>query len=92
MNWAQFKDPVSAMCLAGTVVISWALTEKVVGSSSFTVMTKYYSANSVTKIICHYSEFSETFKNSNIQYPTTSIISWKCCLAFWHSPVQIQGK
>ena len=23
MNWAQFKDPVSHVCLAGTVVASW---------------------------------------------------------------------
>ena len=31
MNWAQFKDPVSDMCLAGTVVASWSLTQEVVG-------------------------------------------------------------
>ena len=31
MNWAQFKDPVSHMCLAGTVVESWSLTQEVAG-------------------------------------------------------------
>ena len=33
MNWAQFKDPVSYMCLAGAVVASWSLTQEVTGSS-----------------------------------------------------------
>ena len=27
MNWVQFKDPASHMCLAGTVVASWSLTK-----------------------------------------------------------------
>ena len=35
MNWAQFKDPVSHICLAGIVVASWSLIQEVVGSSSF---------------------------------------------------------
>ena len=35
MNWAQFKDPVSHMCLAGTAVTSWSLTQEVAGSSSY---------------------------------------------------------
>ena len=39
MNWAQFKDPVSYMCLAGAVVASWPLTHEITGSSPFTVMT-----------------------------------------------------
>ena len=29
MNWVQFKDPVTHMCLAGTVVASWHLTQEV---------------------------------------------------------------
>ena len=33
MNWAQFKDPVSHMCLADTLVASWSLTQEVTGSS-----------------------------------------------------------
>ena len=44
MNWAQFKDPVPHMHLAGTVVASWSLTQEVVGLSSFTVMTNIFTA------------------------------------------------
>ena len=29
MNWVQFKDPVSHMCLAGAVVLSLTLTQEV---------------------------------------------------------------
>ena len=46
MNWAQFKDPVSHMCLAGAVVASWSLTQEVEGLSLFTVMTNVF-VNSV---------------------------------------------
>ena len=42
MNWTQFKDPVSHMCLAGAVVASWSLTEEVAGSSPFAVMTNIF--------------------------------------------------
>ena len=35
MKWAQFKDPVSHMCLAGTVIPFWCLTKKVWGSNPF---------------------------------------------------------
>ena len=31
MNWSQFKDPVSNMYLAGTVVASWSLRQEVAG-------------------------------------------------------------
>ena len=59
MNLAQFKDPVSHMCLAGAVVASWSLAQEVAGLSPFTVMTNIF----VTK----FAEFSERFrKNSNI--------------------------
>ena len=40
MNWAQFQDSVSHMCLAGAVVASWSLTEEVAGSSP--VNDKYF--------------------------------------------------
>ena len=50
MNWGQFKDPVSHMCLAVTVA-SWSLMQEVAGSSRFTVMTNI----SVTD----FAEFSE---------------------------------
>ena len=42
MNWAEFKDPVSHVHLAGTVVASWSLTKDVAGSSPFTVTTNIY--------------------------------------------------
>ena len=42
MNQAQFKDPVSHMCLAGSVVASWSLTQEAAGSSPFTVMANIF--------------------------------------------------
>ena len=42
MNWAQFKDPVSHICLAGAVVASWSLTQEVAGSDHFTVMADIF--------------------------------------------------
>ena len=39
MNWGQFKDPVSQMCLAGVVLASLTLIEEEAGSNPFTVMT-----------------------------------------------------
>ena len=42
MNWSQFKDPVSHMCLAGTVVASWSLTQEA-GLSPFTIMTNFFA-------------------------------------------------
>ena len=35
MNWAQFKDPLCYLCLSGTVVVSWSLTQEVAGSTPF---------------------------------------------------------
>ena len=35
MNWAQFKDLISHMCFAGTVVASRSLTQEVIGLSPF---------------------------------------------------------
>ena len=51
MNWAKFKDPVSHVCLAGTVAASWSLTQEVVGSSPFTVRTNIF--------VSEFSEFGE---------------------------------
>ena len=42
MNWGQFKDPVSHMCIAGAVVASWSLMQEIAGSSPFTVMTNIF--------------------------------------------------
>ena len=51
MNWAQFKDPVFSMCLAGAVVTYWSLAEEVTGLTPFTVMTNMF--------IPEFAEFSE---------------------------------
>ena len=47
MNWDQFKDSVSRISLAGTVVTSSSFTQEVAGSSLLTVMTNFLSLNSV---------------------------------------------
>ena len=54
MNWAQFKDPVSHMCLAGAVVASWSLTQEVVGSNVFTAMTNIF--------VTEFAEISENIQ------------------------------
>ena len=38
MNRVQYKDTISHMCVTGTVVASWPLTQEVAESSPFTVM------------------------------------------------------
>ena len=35
MNWAQFKNPLSHLCLAGVVVASWSLIVQATRSKSF---------------------------------------------------------
>ena len=58
MDQGQFKDPVSHICLAGTVVASWSLTQEMSGLSPFTVLTNIF--------VTEFREFRETFgKNSN---------------------------
>ena len=59
MNWAQFKDPISHMCSAGTVVACWPLTQEVVGWAGIRILLlndiflSLNSLNSVTKIYRH---------------------------------------
>ena len=55
MNWSQFKDPASHMCLAGAVVSSWSLTQEVAGLSTFTVTTNIFVA-----------KLGETFRKNSI--------------------------
>ena len=57
MNWGQFKDPVSHMCIASTVVVCWSLTQEVVGLGPFIVITNFF----VTEF-----EFSERFRKNSI--------------------------
>ena len=48
------------MCLAGTVVASWSLTQVVAGSNPFTVLTNGF--------VAEFAEFSENIKEK-IQCP-----------------------
>ena len=61
MNWGQFKDPVSHMCLGGTVIASWSLTQEVVGLSPFIVITNIF-VSEFNKI----QQISETFRKNSI--------------------------
>ena len=40
MNWAQFKDLVSHMCLAGAVLASWSLTQELAFRKNSIVLRK----------------------------------------------------
>ena len=51
MKCGKFKDPVSHMCLAGTMVASWSLTQEVAGLNSFTAMTFI--------LVTEFSDFNE---------------------------------
>ena len=44
MNWAQFKDPVSHVCLSGTVVACWFVAQKVVGLNTH-FLQNYFSSS-----------------------------------------------
>ena len=50
MNWAQFKDPVSHMCLAGTVVASWSFTQSWLGG-------RFELFNCNDKYFCHWIQW-----------------------------------
>ena len=45
MNYNQFRNPISHMCLVGTVVASWSLIQKMACSNPFTAMTNFLSLN-----------------------------------------------
>ena len=47
MNWAQFKEPVFHMCLAGTVVASSSLTQEVAGTPFYCSDKYFWLLNSV---------------------------------------------
>ena len=44
MNWAQFKDHVSHMCLAGAMVACWFVTQEIAGSNIY-FLQKYLSSS-----------------------------------------------
>ena len=68
MNRGQFKNPVSHLCLADTVVASWSLTQKVAGSNPFAVLTNI--------LVTEFSEFSESWINHLGILRTTAYFSF----------------
>ena len=56
MNWGQFKDPVSHLCLAGVVVASWCLTQEMAGLNPFIEMTNI--------LVTEFSEFNDSFREN----------------------------
>ena len=73
MNWSQFKDPVSHMCLAGALLASRSLTQEMAGSDPFSVMTnifiteysvKRFRENSInTNLLCTISNNIQVYEN-----------------------------
>ena len=61
MNYAKFKDPVFNMCLAGTAVASWSLTQEVTGFSPFTVQSSKFIANIVKGFDDLFASVTEVF-------------------------------
>ena len=53
MNWAQFKDPVSHMFLAGAVVASWSLAQEAASGR-----LESFSCNDIF-FVNEFAEFSE---------------------------------
>ena len=76
MNWAQFKDPVSHMCLAGTLVSYWTLTHEVAGSSPFTVITNILVTEFSEK---HLGKTPIVFFR-NTPEPELALLPFLCCL------------
>ena len=72
MNWAQFKDPVSQLCLAGTVVASYTRGGWVASLSPFTAKPNIF----VTK----FSTFSKNIRENSIV--TEFFKGSKCVNAF----------
>ena len=75
MNWAQFKDPISHMCLAGAVVASWSLTREVASSSPFSVMTNIF--------VTEFAEFIENIQE-NLHCAKVEILGTNGVLFFKH--------
>ena len=59
MNLAQFKDAVSYLCLACSVVASRSLTQEVADSNPFKAMTILFSTGT------EFNEFNESFRKNS---------------------------
>ena len=75
MNQGQFGGVVSHMCLAGTVVASWLLTQEVTGSSPLLWWQLFVSLNSANS--------GKTFmENSNVSRHS-QVITWITATSHW---------
>ena len=73
MNWSQFKDPVSHLCVAGAVVASWSLTIVAAGSNLF---DDKFSENIWGKL--------NFLTEENILESDKSLIAWKSTGKSYH--------
>ena len=80
MNWSQFKDALSHMCLAGAVIASWPLTQELTDSNPFTVMTNIFV-----------TELSETFRENSRDVFVVRLLRLEQGMESWNLQ-RIQGK
>ena len=60
MNWGQFKDPVSNMCLGGAVVASGSLTQEMAGSNTFTELNEGKGSRLGKHVFCSLHNLKRT--------------------------------
>ena len=60
MNWAQFEDSVSHMCLPGAVVACWTLTQEVAGVRVLLLNDIFLSLNSLNSVTKNYKHLGKT--------------------------------
>ena len=66
MNYGQFKDSVSHICLTGAVVVSWSLMQEMEGSRPLTVMTTFRE----NAIVSQYTLTDQDTANVYLNEPT----------------------
>ena len=72
MNWGQFKDTASHMCLSGVVVASWSLTQELAGLNPF----------NENILATEFAEFSENIQGKLNTKPRVTCISTSGCNLF----------
>ena len=75
MNHGQFRDVVCHMCLAGTVVASWLLTQEVAGSSPLLWWQLFVSLNSANS--------GKTFRENSNAARHSQVIAWITATSHW---------
>ena len=72
------------MCLAGTVVASWSLTQEVAGSKYFTVMTNIFANEFIvfSENIWEKLNLFLSFISFSICYQTESVYLWGDVIAY----------